>query len=721
MITRFVRNFGSFEACFYVETTSELTAEESKKLRWEIAETFQPMMTYGYPSYQDGSYVEIGPRLSIETPFSTNAVAICRAMGVNKVTRIEQSRIFQLSGKAQEEIFAKHLDKMTQVVYPFGGIKTFDSGVTPEAVQIIRVLEEGEEAIRRANKELGLGMDDWAIDYVTRLFRDNYKRNPTNVEVFQIAQGLSEHCRHGYWKAKQIIDGVEMPESLLEMVMSPLRAISGINVTRLAFNDNVGAIQGYRVPVLVPINPGKSSSFRIVYVTLHPTATAETHNHPVLWSPYHGAGTKLGGRIRDTCAGGRGSLQGYGVAVYCVGNLFIPGYKIAGEVIGNLDSGTFATPLRILLEGSRGDFDYGNQQGEPQIGGGCRTFHQIVSDEEVGFIKPVFYGGGIGEIHEEHLIKREPEEGMLIIAIGGPAFPIGVGGGAASSMMQGQNTSKLDLNSVQRGNGEEGNKVVRVIETCVQMGEKNPIEIIHDQGAGGPSNAETEALLSKLMKTGGKMDIRQIVLGDKTMSVLTIWSAEYQERYVCGNPARKSASFQKHLRGERVNCEVLGKITDDGHVTVIDSSNNTTPVHLALPDILGKLPQKTFKSERIARKLSPPMLPNDLTLEKAIEITFQQLSAGLKRFFGSRSGPKRWRTRCRQRTTMPRRKPSSNRQRSSLGRQLFQFYRKSFGAWRTALEDADRFRGRRQNGNRRNAYQSDVGRRNLSSRNPLPG
>jgi phosphoribosylformylglycinamidine synthase len=167
MITRIVRNFGTFEACFYVETTSKLTDEELKKLHWQIAETFQPMMTYGYPSYQDGAYVEIGPRLSVETPESTNAVAICRAMGVNKVTRIEQSRIFQLSGVSQEAIFAKHLDKMTQVVYPFGGINNFASGVIPEAVRTIPVIGIGEENIRRINKELGLGMDDWAINYVT--------------------------------------------------------------------------------------------------------------------------------------------------------------------------------------------------------------------------------------------------------------------------------------------------------------------------------------------------------------------------------------------------------------------------------------------------------------------------------------------------------------------------------------------------------------------------
>jgi phosphoribosylformylglycinamidine synthase len=111
---------------------------------------------------------------------------------------------------------------------------------------------------------------------------------------------------------------------------------------------------------------------------------------------------------------------------------------------------------------------------------------------------------------------------MLIVAIGGPAYAIGVGGGAASSMRQGQSTSELDFNSVQRGNGEMGNKACRVIRACVEMGDENPIESVHDQGAGGPSNVLTELMEA----VGGKVDIRKVVLGDKTMSVLAIWSAE---------------------------------------------------------------------------------------------------------------------------------------------------------------------------------------------------
>jgi phosphoribosylformylglycinamidine synthase len=131
---------------------------------------------------------------------------------------------------------------------------------------------------------------------------------------------------------------------------------------------------------------------------------------------------------------------------------------------------------------------------------------------------------------------------------------------------------------------------------------------------------------------GGKVDIRQIVLGDKTMSVLSIWSAEYQERYGFLIRPSKAKLFQDICVRERVNCEMLGEITGDGHVTVIDSANSTTPVHLNLADILGKLPQKTFKSDHLPRSFNPPELPKALTLAKAIEITFQQLSVGSKGF-----------------------------------------------------------------------------------------
>ena len=104
-------------------------------------------------------------------------------------------------------------------------------------------------------------------------------------------------------------------------------------------------------------------------------------------------------------------------------------------------------------------------------------------------------------------------------------------------------------------------KLWRVVRACVDMGPENPIEQIHDQGAGGNCNVvcllrcwegpnlsdrmqgidkpscltlHKQLVLFVQVKEiiyplGAEIDVREIKLGDETMSVLEIWGAEYQE------------------------------------------------------------------------------------------------------------------------------------------------------------------------------------------------
>lgn len=51
--------------------------------------------------------------------------------------------------------------------------------------------------------------------------------------------------------------------------------------------------------------------------------------------------------------------------------------------------------------------------------------------------------------------------------------------------MQGDNKSDLDFGAVQRGDAEMEQKLNRLVRACMEMGERNPILSIHDQGAGG--------------------------------------------------------------------------------------------------------------------------------------------------------------------------------------------------------------------------------------------
>jgi phosphoribosylformylglycinamidine synthase len=572
---------------------------------------------------EGASVLEIGPRLNIETAFSSNAIRICKNMGV-LVRRIEMSQRFVAPENDHAAILVRECDKMTQTVYPYP-LTSFDTGVQPESVKFVDILGQGSDALREANRELGLGMDERDIAYYSAMFL-RLGRNPTDVELFQIGNGNSEHSRHWFFKGKLVIDGIEQPHTLLDLIREPWKRNPGTNL--VAFKDNAGVFQGDTVPFLRPQRPGMLSPYDCISVLIHLATTAETHNHPTMWEPFEGAATGSGGCIRDKFATGRGALISFGGAGYCVGNLNLPGYEISGEKKSRgYYCGTFASPPDILVRGSDGISDYGNKIGEPLVGGFCRSFGQVVGNQCMEFIKPVLYAAGLSLVPYASLPKGEAQKGLLIIRIGGPAYRIGVGGGSASSVEGGTANAELDFKSVQRGDPQTENRVNRVIRTCVEMLDKNPIVSIHDQGAGGPSNVLTE-LMEPL---GGRVEIRNIVAGDKTMSVLELWVAEYQEGYGLLLHERDIAFFKNICEREQVNCEVLGTITGDGNVVVTDARDGTTPVHLSLKDVLGELPQKTFEMQRLPLELEPLRIPNDLTLDDAVQMVFAQVSVGSKK------------------------------------------------------------------------------------------
>ncbi len=626
MLTRLYRQMkDGLEYCFYIETEEGLSAEMLEKITWLIQETFEPLSARPLSFFaSEEKVVEIGPRISIETPLSSNAVSICRAMGIPQITRIERSRRHAVRKNGVEPV----MDRMTEEIYTCG-LENFDTGITPEGVRTINVMRRGKTALEEINTALGLGMDAHDIEYYYRLFSEVLKRDPTDVELFQLGNANSEHSRHWYFKGQIVIDGVEMDRTLMDIVQSPLQSMENLGCSLVAFRDNAGVIIGPTpvVTVLVPEIPGKCSELVLHRRIVDITCTAETHNHPTFVAPFPGAQTGSGGRIRDNTAVGRGGITGIGAAGYFVGNLFIPGYEIPGEVVGKDKPSRYASPLSILIEGSNGVSSYGNQFGEPLTLGFTRTFGQMVDGEWREPRKPILYSGGVGHLFGEHVTKEAPEVGMLIVRIGGPAYPIGVGGGSASSMMQGQNTEALDFNSVQRGNAEMENRANRVIRACAEMGNENPISSIHDQGAGGPSNVLTE-LMEPL---GGTIDIWKIVLGDKTMSVLQIWSAEFQEGYGLLVRPENIGLFQSVCKRERVNCEVLGVIDGGGKVVVEDSQNGTKPVDLNLEQILTNMPRKTFKTNWRLRDLKPLALP-EMGVGEAIEKVFKLPSVGSKGF-----------------------------------------------------------------------------------------
>ena len=291
-----------------------MTQNETEKLIWLCSETFEAGCSALEISFLDAWkdtndlglsewLVEIGPRLSFATAWSSNCASICKACKIMSVERIERSRRFKvisqipLSQLEKELFISKIHDRMTECVYP-QPLTTFDQSTSStEAVTTVPILSDGSKALEELNKVKGLGFDSWDIDYYTSMFINKLQRNPTDVEAFDLAQSNSEHSRHWFFSGKIFIDNVEKERTLFQLVKATLPKNSN---SVIAFHDNssvrmsfestapycvtipyiVQALHGFEVNRLTPQDPTRASALERKPILLHPILTAETHNFP---------------------------------------------------------------------------------------------------------------------------------------------------------------------------------------------------------------------------------------------------------------------------------------------------------------------------------------------------------------------------------------------------------------------------------------------------------
>ena len=317
-----------------------------------------------------------------------------------------------------------------------------------------------------------------------------------------------------------------------------------------------------------------------------------------------------------------------GGAGYCTGNLHIPGHSLPCEK-GDLPHPVeLASPLDILVDASNGASDYGNCIGEPVIYGFARTLGVKTEEGFRSWFKPIMYSCGIGQLNSLHAKKGRPLKGMKIVKVGGPAYRIGMGGGAAASMMQGDNKIELDFNAVQRGAAEMEQRVWRVIRACIELGSKNPIVTIHDLGAGGDCNALPELLLP----SGGKIELRALPVGDSSLSVLEIWGNESQEREAFLIKPEASGLIEQLCEREGAPLDIVGEVVGDSMIVLHDSVNDSNPVKLPLGEILEDLPRKTFDLTSKKPDLLPLSLPKKSSFKDALSQVLRLPSVCSKEF-----------------------------------------------------------------------------------------
>src|SRR5215475_2874728 len=165
--------------------------------------------------------------------------------------------------------------------------------------------------------------------------------------------------------------------------------------------------------------------------------------------------------------------------------------------------------------------------------------------------------GGVGNVRRALVEKAEVPLGAKLVVLGGPAMLIGLGGRAASSLGSGSSSLELDFASVQRGNPEMQRRAQEVIDRCWALGERNPIALIHDVGAGGLANAVPEAAAHS--RRGARIELRAIPSAEAGLSPMELWCNEAQERYVLVIAAEALPQFAAIAARERCPFAVIGE------------------------------------------------------------------------------------------------------------------------------------------------------------------
>ncbi|MFT3700547.1 MAG: phosphoribosylformylglycinamidine synthase [Kofleriaceae bacterium] len=536
----------------------------------------------------------ITPRVGTTSPWSSKATDIAHVCGLTAITRIERAMEWSVAGLAVDgkTVGMALSDPMTESVL----LRESDLAQllqAPVSTRPLTSVPASVNSLRAASKNLGLALADDEVDYLVDRYGE-LRRDPTDVELMMFAQANSEHCRHKIFNAEWFISGKPAPHSLFQWIKRT--TASSPDGVLSAYKDNAAVVEG---TVAARFFPDPDGVYRGHEEPQHILGKVETHNHPTAISPFPGAATGSGGEIRDEGATGRGAKPKAGLVGFSVSDLRFPDKLEPWELPPEQWIGSparIASALDIMVEGPLGGAAFNNEFGRPAILGYFRTYEHADDPANVrGYHKPVMLAGGIGAIRASHVAKAPVPAGAALIVLGGPAFLIGLGGGAASSLAQGASAEQLDFASVQRDNAEIERRCQEVIDRCWALGDANPILSIHDVGAGGLSNAMPELVHDAGL--GARLDLTKIPTGDPGLSPLELWCNEAQERYVLAIAEDRVPEFAALCARERAPWAQLGTATADGHLSLADG--DVKPVDIPLELVLGKPPRMTRRAEPV--------------------------------------------------------------------------------------------------------------------------
>ncbi|MDG2367893.1 MAG: phosphoribosylformylglycinamidine synthase [Flavobacteriaceae bacterium] len=559
------------ELIYAVDSPKDLDSKNISKLEWLFVGKY-------IDSNQISSKEFLGPKKTMITPWSTNAVEIAQNMAINGLLRIEVFKPFCESLKSFDPMLFELYDGLNQDI--------FKNNILPNPLLEI-------DDINDYNEKEGLALSIEEINYLESL-SIKINRKLTDSEVFGFSQVNSEHCRHKIFNGKFIIDGEEKEDSLFKLI----KKTSLINPNEIvsAYKDNVAFVKGPNIEQFAPSRADVPSFYEKTTFESVISLKAETHNFPTTVEPFNGAATGSGGEIRDRLAGGKGSLPLAGTAVYMTA---YPRTDSKKSWVGKKREWLYQTPLDILIKASNGASDFGNKFGQPLICGSIFTFEHNDDNVLLGYDKVIMLAGGIGFGKKNQSLKDIPKSNDIIVVLGGDNYRIGMGGAAVSSTETGKYSSGIELNAVQRSNPEMQKRVANAIRGFVEA-DTNPIISIHDHGAGGHLNC-----LSELVEeTGGTINLDNLPIGDKTLSFKEIIGNESQERMGLIISEKDYETLKNIADREKAPCYKVGMVRSDKKFIIQSELSTKNPIDLSLSDFFGNSPQTIMKDSSLKIEFS---------------------------------------------------------------------------------------------------------------------
>ena len=390
----------------------------------------------------------------------------------------------------------------------------------------------------------GLAMDPDDIKFCQSYFKSE-DRDPTITEIRMIDTYWSDHCRHTTFLTT--IDSVKFEDALLQKaydryisVREGLGRTKPINLMDIA---TIAVKQLKKDGKLNKLDESEEINACTVKIEIETDGVKEpwlllfkneTHNHPTEIEPFGGAATCIGGAIRDPLSG-----RSYVYAAMRVTGAADPLKPVSETIKGKLPQ------RKIVQTAAAGYSSYGNQ-----IGLATGIVDEIYHEGYAA--KRMEIGAVIAATPAENVRREVPEDGDIVILLGGRTGRDGCGGATGSSKKHTLSSLETCGAEVQKGNAPEERKLQRLFrngDAC------RMIKRCNDFGAGGVSVAVGE------LADGLDIDLNSVPKKYDGLDGTELAISESQERMAVVVEAKDVEAFMALAKSENLEATVVARVT----------------------------------------------------------------------------------------------------------------------------------------------------------------